>query len=193
LLARTGMRLWDDDGEGSPQKMSDCVFLATLIAAEGYVQNAPLRRRGKSYGRTPRISIPMYDKAYPERAAEIIGTKLMAALVPTKGQGRATRWTASASGVRATLTMSRVWGELLEGTRKRRFRNWMLHVAVPHAERVARGTPRHIARVESGLGGSLNSCIAEFLNWKAQNSNLPIEPWRECDRASKPQNPRDAS
>lgn len=129
----------------------DRVFLATLMAAEGYVQSANAWSGGRQHPNQPRLTIPMHDSAYPARAAKLIGTKVASAKVPTRHHdGVVTRWAAVACGIRAALVMLVIWDELLEGVRKRRFRDWMIRVAIPHVERVSNGPSRHVSRLQLG-------------------------------------------
>lgn len=165
-----------------PRRRLDREFLATLLAAEGYVQDAPDWHHGTPTGDEPRLVIPMYDKAYPAKAAVLMGTRLLVATVPARRGGKATRWTAMASGTRSCAVMLAIWDEILEGTRKRRFRDWMLRVALPHAERVAQGLPRHVTRVEKHLGVDPNDVVSESRNWRAVNEGLPVELWKLANR-----------
>jgi hypothetical protein len=126
----------------------------------------------------------MHDHAYPAKAAKLFRTKLSKARVPTRHHDAfATRWAAVACGVRAALVMLVIWDELIEGTRKRRFRDWMLRVAIPHVERVSAGLPRHVARIEQGMRIDLQRLKRELLEWKAKNKNLRTENFKEAERA----------
>ncbi len=161
----------------------DRVFLATLTAAEGYVQSAKVRSGGKLRLNQPRLSIPMHDKAYPARAAKLIRTKVSTARVPTRHHDAlVTRWAAVACGVRAALVMLVIWDEILEGVRKRRFRDWMFRVAIPHVEHVSIGQIRHVSRIQLALGVDLKEFVLELGKWKRKNRKLPTEPWKESER-----------
>ena len=161
---------------------TDKVFLTTLMVAEGYVYDAPNRVNGEFKGSLPRISIGMHERAYPSKAAALMGTKVVDARVRVHKTEWATRWSASAQGVRALLVMARIWSEFLEGSRTRRFRSWMISAAVPHALRVSEGIPRVRARVERDVGVSWPTILGELRFWLEQNRALPIEPWRFADR-----------
>lgn len=177
-MAKNAPRLHARVARAFLPRKDDRIFLATLSVAEGFLVSANVRSGQKVRPNQPRLVIAMRDRTYPAEASKLMGISPLRARVPTRSHGMATRWSAMAYGVRAALVMWRIWGEILEGTRKRRFRDWMPRIAIPHVERVPSGLPRHVVKVEKNLGLCLEELLEELQLWKSENERLPTEEWK---------------
>jgi len=165
----------------------DRAFVADAILWEGTLTTASyVRTKTKERVLRPVVRVMALDKDAVEEEARLFGIKMVEVKHMTRRYGIRPAYAATAGGTRAALVVARAWNNIMEGVRKRRFRDWMFDLTIPYVRAAVAVPPPMgpaiMGRIRKETGVTKSVILSTLDTWELLNKDLPRLPWREADR-----------